>query len=129
MDEADWTTKLKVLKIESFNSPEVPGSGALKMHQGFVEILDTIFALLNLDYFQITSGYRTEEHNRKAGGSPTSSHLLGLAADISIVDSTTRFRFIETCLTMGIKRIGLGKNFIHIDIDKAKAQGVIWLYG
>lgn len=32
----------------------------------------------------INSGYRSPEHNRRVGGSPTSDHLRGLAADIRI---------------------------------------------
>lgn len=33
----------------------------------------------------ITSGYRNEEVNRAVGGSPTSDHMTGLAADIKVV--------------------------------------------
>lgn len=28
----------------------------------------------------------------------------------------------------GITRIGVGKGFLHLDIDRAKDQRVIWLY-
>ena len=32
----------------------------------------------------VNSGYRSPEHNRRVGGSPTSDHMRGLAADIHI---------------------------------------------
>ena len=31
---------------------------------------------------QINSGYRTPEHNKKVGGSPTSQHITGQAVDL-----------------------------------------------
>ena len=35
----------------------------------------------------ITSGYRTASHNTKVGGSKSSQHLLGRAADIQVQDT------------------------------------------
>ena len=35
----------------------------------------------------ITSGYRTASHNAKVGGSKSSQHLLGRAADIQVQDT------------------------------------------
>jgi len=76
----------------------------------------------------ITSGYRCKKHNKKVGGSPTSSHLGGLAVDIACEASPLRFRILQTAVILGFARIGIYKNFIHLDIDRAKAQEVIW-YG
>jgi len=36
---------------------------------------------------RINSGYRTPEHNRKVGGSPTSDHIKGCAADIVPIEA------------------------------------------
>ena len=76
----------------------------------------------------ITSGYRCEKWNRKVGGSPTSSHLKGLAVDIGIDRSRLRYRVIGAAIRLGFHRIGIGTNFIHLDIDRAKAPRVIWVY-
>ncbi|WP_051184456.1 D-Ala-D-Ala carboxypeptidase family metallohydrolase [Desulfatiglans anilini] len=76
----------------------------------------------------VTSGYRCPSHNAKVKGSPTSSHLRGLAADIFCPDSRSRFQIVESALKHGVTRIGIGKNFIHIDIDRQKDPQVIWLY-
>jgi zinc D-Ala-D-Ala carboxypeptidase len=79
--------------------------------------------------FVITSGYRCTGHNAQVGGAPTSSHLIGLAADIATGGSfERRFRILFGLLGAGFNRIGIANGFIHADIDRTKAQGVVWLY-
>lgn len=76
----------------------------------------------------VNSGYRCEKHNREVGGSPTSSHLKGLAADLSAPDSRTRYHLVAAAIRgVSITRIGIYKTFVHIDIDRQKDQRVIWL--
>jgi len=76
----------------------------------------------------VTSGYRCEAHNRAVGGSPTSSHKKGLAADLACDASRLRYRIIGAAIRLGFHRMGIGKNFIHLDIDRSKAPRVIWIY-
>lgn len=78
--------------------------------------------------FVITSAFRTPEKNEEVGGSPTSSHLKGLAVDISCTNSVHRYEIVRRLLGAGFTRIGIGEDFIHVDADPAKHQGVIWLY-
>ena len=75
----------------------------------------------------INSGYRCRVHNTDIGGSPTSSHPLGKAVDIKCENSTDRFALIKVLIAVGFKRIGIGPNFIHADVDENKAQGIIYL--
>lgn len=77
--------------------------------------------------FVITSGLRSVEHNKKIGGSPTSSHLKGLACDIACSNSTERLLIIKTALDAGFVRIGVAKDHIHLDVDPDKAQYCTWL--
>ena len=77
----------------------------------------------------INSGYRSPEHNAKVGGSQTSQHLLGKAADITIegLKPTEVYRIIEDLIDMGeMLQGGLGlyeeKGFVHYDIRKTKAR-------
>ena len=77
---------------------------------------------------KINSGFRTKEHNEKVGGKPESAHTKGLAVDIAVADSRERFKIIEYALSFGIKRIGFGSNFLHLDMDFTKDQEVVWLY-
>jgi len=82
----------------------------------------------------ITSGVRSIEHNIEVGGAPNSSHLRGLAVDISdnnkgeMLSSKFRYVAMMTLVNMNIGRIGLSDTFIHFDIDKEKGQDVIWMY-
>lgn len=71
----------------------------------------------------ISSGCRCEIHNRVVGGSPTSKHVLGRAADI-------RVRNIEPVEVQDylIKQypnqygIGCYKNFTHIDTRSSRSR-------
>ncbi|MCK5605710.1 peptidase M15 [Candidatus Pacearchaeota archaeon] len=78
--------------------------------------------------FVITSGYRCEIHNKKEGGSATSSHLIGLAVDIKAETYGMRFKILASLIYVGFNRIGIHKDFIHVDDDADKTQGVLWLY-
>lgn len=82
----------------------------------------------------ITSGVRSPETNARVGGSQNSSHLKGLAVDISTnnkgreMPNRDRYVIIRELLDLGVTRIGIAKTFIHFDIDPKKAQHVIWTY-
>jgi uncharacterized protein YcbK (DUF882 family) len=78
--------------------------------------------------FIITSAYRTPEHNAEVGGVPNSSHIKGLAVDIRVKDSVTRYKVLHSLISAGFDRIGIANTFIHCDIDPDKASGVIWDY-
>lgn len=78
--------------------------------------------------FVITSGRRCPKHNKFIGGSPTSAHLAGMAADIACANSGGRYKIIRALLSAGFHRIGVGKDFIHVDNDHTKPYGVIWVY-
>ena len=77
----------------------------------------------------VTSGVRCKKFNENLKGSAKfSSHLSGKAADIAIDNSKSRYRLVNTALKMGWKRIGVARQFIHLDIDETKGQEVIWAY-
>ena len=77
----------------------------------------------------INSAYRCPKHNKKVGGSKTSQHLSGKAADITIqsLKPAEVFMIIEDLIDMGhMLQGGLGlyekKGFTHYDIRKTKAR-------
>lgn len=76
----------------------------------------------------ITEGYRCIDYTREKGRSETSSHLRGLAADIACDNSGYRYYLIEALKKVGFTRIGIGRDFVHCDLDKDKAQNVMWTY-
>ena len=77
--------------------------------------------------FMITSGYRCPQHPESVKR-PTSSHTIGRAADIATADSRSRHVVVRALLRSGFTRIGIGKDFIHVDDDPDKATHVIWDY-
>lgn len=78
--------------------------------------------------FVINSAYRSPEHNAKIGGKPNSSHLKGLAVDISVTNSRQRFIVLNALLNVGFTRIGIADTFLHVDLSTDKSQQVIWTY-
>lgn len=117
--------------LSEFDSPDLEGSGE-NMNQDFVQMLDYARAKAGIP-FKITSGFRTREHNSYliANGykaSPNSSHKLGIAADIAATSSKQRYAIITALLAVGFTRIGVGSNFIHVDMDESKPQNRIWTY-
>lgn len=97
------------------------------MNQEFLLKLDRAREVAQIP-FKINSAYRTPEHNAKIGGKPNSSHLKGLAVDISATDSIQRFTILKALIDTGFNRIGIAKTFIHVDDDKSKSPEVVWLY-
>jgi len=76
--------------------------------------------------FNINSACRCSSHNSSVKGSPTSSHLKGLAVDIHVENPRDRYIILTSLMDVGFKRFGVYKNFIHCDIDDTKEQHVIW---
>lgn len=74
----------------------------------------------------ITSGWRCKQHNMRVGGAYKSPHLKGLAADIACHTSLFRYKLVAAALECGIKRIGIGPNFVHVDL--LDSDGMIWTY-
>lgn len=77
---------------------------------------------------RITSSWRDEKANRKAGGKKDSAHLHGWAVDVACGDSVTRMILLASAIRVGFPRIGIGGTFLHVDTDPSKPWGVIWLY-
>jgi len=117
---------MKYFNHEEFDSPDVKGSGKL-MDPKLLEMIDEAREIYGKP-IRVTSGYRTEAHNRKVGGVKSSSHLKGLAIDVACVKSDDRFEMLTALLKVGFNRIGVASTFIHVDIDKDKSQNVIWTY-
>ena len=98
-----------------------------KMDKEFLLKLDRAREVAQIP-FKINSAWRSVEENKDAGGKPNSSHLKGLAVDISVTDSRQRFIVLKALIEVGFHRIGVAKTFIHVDDDKSKDPEVVWVY-
>lgn len=76
----------------------------------------------------LNCAYRSVEYDKSKGRSGNSAHTRGVAVDIRCNSSATRHKIICAAITNGITRIGIGKNFIHLDADDSLPQNVIWTY-
>ena len=113
---------------ENFSLPEFecPCCGKAEIVKPFVVILQAARYLADIP-FEINSGYRCPKHNKAIGSKSTSSHLKGLAADIGVTNNGARVVIVRSLLRVGFDRIGMGKTFIHVDMDNSKPDAM-WSY-
>lgn len=78
--------------------------------------------------FTITSAFRPKFWEITKGRNGSSSHTKGLAVDISARDSHARYKILLSLGYVGVPRLGVGKTFIHADIDETKAHPIIFHY-
>ena len=80
----------------------------------------------------VNSGWRCPTHNKEVGGAEFSVHLRGGAADLTWSTAkrdlkSEMFRNIIRKIP-GIKGIGWGKSFMHIDVWHERTGLVEWSY-
>lgn len=76
----------------------------------------------------LTSAYRTPYHERLNGRSGSGPHTLGVAFDISCTSDALRYKIVSAALAVGFSRIGIGKNFVHVDDSNVHASPRVWTY-
>jgi uncharacterized protein YcbK (DUF882 family) len=116
---------MKYFTLDEFDCPSHEGSG-VNMDSSFLAKLEEAREIAGVSFI-ITSGYRTKEHNTYVGGVPNSSHLIGVAADISVSSGSERYIILSSLIKAGFRRIGVAKTFIHCDTDDSKPNSV-WTY-
>lgn len=104
----------------------VPASDASALGKKFLEALEALAE--NFGPLKISSGFRSKEYELSKGRKGTSSHCKGLAVDILVKDGSERHRLLYMAFMMGFLRIGVGKNFVHLDFDTSKPYPTCWHY-
>lgn len=89
---------------------------------------ERLYQVWRINPFVLSSGYRSIEHEREHGRSGSSSHCKGLAADVFCYNNADRYHLVNLFMQHGFRRIGIGKNFIHVDMDSSKPCPRIWTY-
>jgi len=108
------------------------GCGLNNMAKSTMEKLDTARSIYG-GPITLNRGCSCSVHNENVGGSKTSSHIAteydkAHAVDIKVSTDGSRYRLICALLEAGFNRIGIAKNFIHIDDDPLKKINVMWTY-
>ena len=123
-----YKTMQPTYKHFKLSEPTGGGHTFSELNEDFRRLLDKMRGECGFPFI-IESGLRTQAENDALKDSVSdSAHLSGLSADIRCTTSIQRFKMVQVALSNGVTRIGIGKNFIHIDIDKTKPQNVIWHY-
>lgn len=122
----------KYFNLSEFDCPSGDAPASEFMNLDFVKKLNSARHAAGVP-FHINSGVRSPQHNEEVGGKEKSSHLStteggACAADIEAKDSATRWLILKALIDQKFNRIGIAKSFIHVDDDKNKAGGVVWLY-
>ena len=105
------------------------GSDTILIDEGLVVLLQCIREHFGKSV-TITSGYRTAAHNTKVGGSKSSQHLLGRAADIQVAGTSVEdvAAYAESLLPGwgGVGRYpvktGRATGWVHVDTRPNKSR-------
>jgi len=103
------------------------GCGRCVIQPSFYFKMNWLRSLLGIP-LHITSWNRCPVHNKKEGGSKTSSHLIGWACDQQAFGQVEKYRIIFFAGIIGFRGIGIGETFIHLDDDPCKPINRIWTY-
>ena len=104
-----------------------PSCEISQMDAGFLELLDQVREEAGIPLV-LNCAYRSKAQEKKMGRSGNSAHTRGRAVDIRCNASSTRYKIVAAALGCGIRRIGIGKTFVHLDNDDTLPQGVMWDY-
>jgi len=100
-------------------------TGNNEMKPEFLEKLDQLRHVCAFP-FVITSGYRDPSHPIEAAKEIPGRHAQGIAADIQILDSKSRYKIIKEAMKLGFTGIGVADTFVHL--DTRGAPPVMWTY-
>ena len=104
-----------------------PSCDIAQMDAGFLALLDKIREEAGIPLV-LNSAYRSPAYELKHGRTGAGAHTLGVAVDIRCNSYANRYRIIRAALACGIRRIGVGKTYIHLDASPRHVQDVIWDY-
>lgn len=87
---AKYFTVAEMLKSETADKNKIQNIPSVEVQQNIEELLEVLDDLREFygKPIKITSGYRCSELNRLVGGSPTSAHVIGYAADLQPVQGS-----------------------------------------
>jgi len=95
------------------------------MDEHFMDMLDSLRMGVGQPLI-VNSGYRCPKHDLEIGGE--GNHTQGRAVDLECLTSGLRYAIIKIAVELKFKRIGIARNFLHLDLCLDKPERVVWLY-
>jgi len=88
---------------------------------------DAASPILKKHGLRVTSGFRSQEHNRSVGGAKQSKHMEGHAMDVHWKDKSVaeKAEIIKDFKQQGFTGFGIGNNTLHID---RRGKPASWSY-
>ena len=119
----------KNFKLEEFKSrdSDLFPLSVLNNIEILVEQLEIIRTNIGDKPIRVNSGYRTDAHNKAVGGSPTSQHLHGKAADIWVSGMMPEelheiIVYLRDRKMIAMGGVGIYNTFVHYDIRGYRAD-------
>lgn len=113
----------KDFQLGEFECPCGCQTDGVPMDVGFMVSLQKVRDIYGKP-MRINSGYRCAAHNAAVGGSVTSQHLLGIAADIHCPSAEDKYNLVNAAMAVGMRGIGIYKTFVHLDLRKGEVS--VW---
>jgi uncharacterized protein YcbK (DUF882 family) len=104
-----------------------PCCGLCNMDPVFMGKLQRLRTLMQRP-FKVTSAYRCPQHNKAVGGVNGSEHQAGHAADILVGDGADRMRFVMLAVSVGMRGVGIGNGYVHVDDRAVPRPASMWTY-
>jgi zinc D-Ala-D-Ala carboxypeptidase len=98
-----------------------------KLNERLIEMLEVARVILGQPIV-ITSGWRSPDENKAAGGVKNSAHEKGLGVDIRTRTKQYQDELVDALKRAGFVRIGRYDKHVHADIDESLPQ-VAWAGG
>lgn len=104
-----------------------PSCSLEQMDEGFLRTLDRVREYAGIPLV-LNCAYRSVAYDKAKGRNGNSAHTRGKAVDIKCNASVTRWKIVRAAIDAGIRRIGIGSTFVHLDNDDTLPQCVMWHY-
>lgn len=104
-----------------------PPCSITQMDGDFLDLMDKVRYMAGIPLV-VNSAYRSRSYELSKGRDGNSAHTRGKALDIRCNTSRNRWKIVNAAIRCGIRRIGIGKTYVHLDDDASLPQCVIWDY-
>lgn len=130
-----YFTIAELCKSETATAKKIKNVPDEKAEKCLVRLVENVLDPLREAYgspIHVNSGYRCPELNAAVGGSKTSEHMYGMAADITAIDANRKRRkeknqrLFELAISIGLPFHQLidenGFTWVHVSYNPAAAQ-------